>query len=234
MNAKISSVLLIQNENGVYWKIILEDELGNYIGTFGSDEFSSDIDFRNQTFYLMKLLNNWDLLNLDGKKKAFPVLVDNEFYRIKCLANSRGECLIFDYVTGEVLSDKVCDISNFCKKEISSLVSQSGMMMASVTDKYSHRAVSGDMAYLGFSPIYPIYATEEREQYGASCFRKFVSGILNLCDVKELIQSDNHPEVSIKFDENGNVIAIGNKDGSEYLYITDNGYEFCEEKVKKR
>lgn len=234
MNARINSIYLVYTDKGLYWKITFQDEHGNVIGTFGDENHCSDIDFRNQTFYLMKILNNWDLLKLDGQKKSFPILVDNEFYRINCIANTNGEYLKFDYATGEVLSGVGCDVSQFCKREISSLISQSGALFAEITDKFSRRAVSGDLAYLGFSPIYAGQATETQEQYGARCFKNFVCGMLKLCGVRELVQSNSYPEISLKYDSNGNVIAIGNIEGNEYLYITETGYELINEKQKRR
>ena len=75
---------------------------------------------------------------------------------------------------------------------------------------------------------------KELEICGARCFREFVCGILKLCNLKELIQSNNYPQVLIKYDSNGNIIAIGDIDGNEYLHITSNGYEFVNENSKRR
>lgn len=234
MNTRISSICLIRNSDGVYWKITLVDESGNVLGTFGDECNCDDINFRKQTFYLLKILNNWDLLKIDGQEKSFSVLVDNEFSRINCIANYNGDYLKFDYATGEVLTGSGCDTSQFFSQKISSLLSRSGVFTASIIDKYSHRAVSGDMSYLGFTEIYPNQDNEELEIKGSRCFKEFVCGILDLCNINELIQSSNYPEVSVKFDSNGNIIAIGDIEGNEYLYITENGYKLINGKQRKR
>lgn len=168
------------------------------------------------------------------KKKKFPVLVDNEFSRINYLANYDGDYLKFDYETGEVLCGSGCNNSQFYLQEISSLISRSGVLMASIIDDFSHRGVSGDMSYLGFTLIYPNQVSKELEVHGARCFRQFVCGILGLCNISELIHSNNYPEVLVKFDINGEIIAIGDINGNEYLYITENGYELIDERQKKR
>lgn len=226
---------LVDNNNGLYWKITFKDDDGNILGTFGDGLHCDDINFRKQTFYIMKILNNWDLLKLDGQEKTFPVLVDNEYSYINYISNNNGEYLKFDYQTGEVLCGSGCDVSELVPKKISSLVSRSGVLMVSVIDNYSHRAVSCDMSYLGFSPVYEGgVVSEEQEHRGARYFKEFVYGILQLCGIRELIQSNNYPEVSVEFDSNGNIIGIGDIIGDEWLYITENGYEFVEKKRKKR
>lgn len=225
---------LVQNDNDLYWKITLIDDQGNVLGTFGDGIHCDDINFRKQTFYIMKILNNYNLLKLDGLEKKFPVLVDNDFSRINYIANSSGDYLKFDYQTGEVLSGSGCDVSQFVQKEISSLISRSGVLMASIIDKYNHRAVSGDMSYLGFTEVYPNQENKELEIRGARCFKDFVCGILKLCNMKELIQSNNYPEVSVKFDAKGNIIAIGDIEGREYLYIIEHGYELIDGERRKR
>lgn len=232
--ARISSISLVQNNGNLCWKITLIDDQDRILGTFGNEIYCDDINFRKQTFYIMKILNNWDLLKLDGLEKKFPVLVDNEFSRINYIANSNGEYLKFDYVTGEVLRGSGMDVSQFFLNQISSLVSRSGVLMASIIDKYNHRGFSADNAYLGFIPIYPNQNDKELEIYGSRCFKEFVYGILSLCNIKELIQSNNYPEVSVKFDLNGNIIAIGDIDGNEYLYITKNGYDLINGNQRKR
>ena len=224
----------MENNSNLYWKITFIDEHGNFLGTFGNEIYCDDINFRKQTFYIMKILNNWDLLKLDNIEKIFSVLVDNEFFRINYIANSNGDYLKFDYETGEVLGGSGLDVSQFVPKQISSLVSGSGVLMSSVTDKYSHAGVSGDNAYLGFVPIYPNQNNKELEVYGEQCFKNFIYGILNLCGIKELIQSNNYPEVSVKLDSDGNIIAIGDIEGKDYLYITENGYELITGSQRKR
>ena len=69
MKAKICSIYLMHNVGGVYWKVTLIDEQGNLLGTFGDKVYCDDINFRKQTFYIMKILNSWDLLKIDGKEK---------------------------------------------------------------------------------------------------------------------------------------------------------------------
>lgn len=233
MDARISSIRLIKNANGFYWLITLVDDNENIIGTFGDEKYCSDIDFRTETFYIMKILNNWDLLNLDGQRKSFPILVDNEFYLINRIANSDGEYLQFDHNTGEVIRGNGCDISSYCQKNVSRLESRSGVFMASITDKYSHRGVMADLAYLGFEPLYGSTVRKENEKLGATNFRTFVVGILELCNVNELIQSHNYPEVSIKFDSDNNIIGIGTIDQQEWLCISPTGYELLSRKKIK-
>lgn len=225
---------LVQNNNNLYWKITLIDEQENVLGTFGDEIYCDDINFRKQTFYIMKILNNWDLLKLDGLQKAFPVLVDNPFSRINYVANSNGNYLNFDYQTGEVLSGSGCDVSRFIPKKISSLISRSGVLMAGITDGCSGRHVSGDKSYLGFAPIYSCQQNKELEICGARCFKEFICGILGLCNINELIHSNNYPEVSVEFDFNGNIIAIGDIEGNEYIHITENGYELINGKQRKK
>ena len=225
MDARIGSIRLIKCENGFYWLITLVDDNENIIGTFGNEKYCSDMDFRTETFYIMKILNNWDLLNLDGQKKSYPILVDNEFFRIDSIANADGEYLRFDHNSGEVIRGNGCDVSSYCQRNISKLESRSSVFMASITDDYSHRAVMADLAYFGFEPLYGSTVQKEKEELGATNFRTFVVGILELCNVNELIQSHNYPEVSINFDSDNNIIGIGTTDKQECLCISPSGYE---------
>lgn len=234
MDGRISSICLKDNGQNVFWQITLEDDEGNFIGNFGNDKYCSDIDFRKQTFFMMRILGSWDLLKIDGKEKSFPILVDNEFSRINCIANYNGDYLKFDYITGEFSKGSDCDISQFYEQKITGLYSRSGVFATSIEDKFNHRAVTGDMAYLGFTPIYPNQEDEKLEIYGAKYFKQFVCGVLSLCDVKELIQTNNFPEVSIKFDSKGEIIGIGDRNNTEYLYITELGYELIDGNLKKR
>jgi len=234
MNAKISSIYLEENNNKIYWKITLIDEQENIIGTFGNEILGDDINFRKQTFYLMKILNNWDLLKLDNIEKKLPILVDNGFSKIKCIANSNGDCLKFDWETGEITYGKNCDISKFIPQNVSGLISTSGVLIANITVPLEARSIVANMSYLGFTELYPLQKDKELEILGAQYFKNFIYNILKLCNTKELIQSKNYPEVSIKLDKNSNIIAIGDITGNEYLYITENGYEFIEERKRKK
>lgn len=233
MKAKISSIKLNRHNDSFYWKITLVDEEGNIIGTFGDETNCNDINFRKETFYLMKILKNWDLLKLDGQKKAIPMLVDNEYGFIDYIANEDGDYLKFDYKTGEVLNGSGLDVSDFIEAGITSLESKSLSIIAEVSVGLARRGLIGSV-YRGFSPLYSREVTEEQEKNGARSFKEFVYGVLRVCKFSELIQSNTYPEVSVKLDSNGNVVAIGNLEESEYLYNSDNGYEFVEGEQKIR
>ena len=182
----------------------------------------------------MKILNNWDLLNLDGKSKCFPVLVDGEIGHIRTIANSSGNYLNIDYNTGKISNGTGCDISHFHKEYVLRIVSRSGCLIADVIDDlpekriYAQRGVTADSSYVGFQPIYNRPVTAEQEKFGAITFRTLVCGILDLCNANELIQSTSYPEVAVKMDSTGRIVAIGNPDTNEYLSITDSGYDLSE------
>lgn len=228
MKARIKSIKLIEKEENVYWQITLSDEDENIIGVFGDEDYRSDIDFRNQTFYLMKILNNWDLLKLDGIEKKYPILVDATLSRIKSIANEKGDHFTIDGETGEITIEPGYNTKGLEPRVLSSLLSASGCLCVGVETNYSYQRMnSSGNVYCGFQPIYRKYVPKEKEEYGAKSFKIFVQGILKICGIDELIESERGPVVTIETDENGIITAIGNEEGTEFITISESGYSLC-------
>ena len=227
-NGKIESIKLKTFGDKAFWHITIVDMEGNEIGTFGNIFLSDSVSFREQTFGLMQILNNYKLLALDGEDRKYPIYVDDSKYFISCIANENGDYLDIDpnnhmpisYGTGK-------DISKFNKRELSGFKSGSGCLLANTRADHFTQGLLIDGVYFGCRGLYGPVKSEDVEtaEICADNFRNAICGIMNVCNEKDLIKSDNYPEVTVQLDEENNITAIGSKDERLYLAFTGEGYE---------
>ena len=213
MLGRISSIKLINNDSNSYWEITIVDENGFEIGTFGSEDKSDSINFRKQTFGLLKICETTNLLSLGGNEIEIPVLTDASMTRVNAVCNEDGEYLSIDRDANMELGFGY-DTSKCEKRQITGLESKSGIISAQLLGDWSIQYFQAPMAYRGFKEIYDFPVSDEDEKTGADYFQCFVTQILNIGKVKELIPNKNKmPVILVNVDDNGKINAIGNTNG---------------------
>ncbi len=226
INGKIKSIKLINMNGGVTWKITIIDENENIVGVFYNENLCDNINFRTQTFGIMQVLGNNNLLALDGKGKTYPIFTDTykNSYRISCIANKKGDFISMDKDTAEISSGTNLDVSEFEERELTSIESASLCLAAStLKDGCIGQNMIYPYVYIGFTPIYPQSFSEKNIQISAHNFKTVICTLLKICNIDELIQNDIYPNISVILDYYNNVVAIGNND--TYLSINENGFD---------
>jgi hypothetical protein len=223
MLGKISSIKLINEDDKSYWSITIIDENGFEIGTFGDCEKSDSINFRKQTFGILKVCECIDLLSIGGNKIEIPIFVDSSITRVNAVSNENGEYLAIDRDANMELGFEY-DISKCEKQKITTLESSSGVISAKLMGNWSMQYFQAPMAYRGFKEIYDFPVSDEDEKKGADYFQCFVTQILNIGKINELIPDKSKmPVVSVNMDETGKITAIGNANGEIWL-VDENAY----------
>ncbi len=221
MLGKISSIKLINKDDESYWTITIIDEKGYEIGIFGDHEKSDSINFRKQTFGILKVCECMDLLSISGNKIEIPILVDSSITRVNAVSNENGEYLAIDRDANMELGLGY-DIKKCEKQKITALESSSGIISAKLMGNWSMQYFQAPMAYRGFKEIYDFPVSDEDEKKGADYFQCFVTQILNIGNINELILDKSRmPIVSVNLDENGKINAIGNPNGDVWLVDED-------------
>ena len=217
MLGRISSVKLINKDNNSYWEITIVDENGFEIGTFGSEDKSDSINFRKQTFGLLKICETTNLLSLGDNEIEIPVFTDASITRVNAICNEDGEYLSIDRDANMELGLGY-DISKCEKRKITSLESMSGIVSAKLLGDWSIQYFQAPMAYRGFKEIYDFPVSDEDEKTGADYFQCFVTQVLNIGKVKELIPNKKKmPVVLVNVDDNGKISAVGSPNGDVWL-----------------
>ena len=217
MLGRISSIKLINDNEKAFWEITVVDENGFEIGTFGDVEKSDSINFRKQTFGLLKICNCMNILGIGGNEIEIPIFVDSGLTRVNAICNEDGEYLAIDRDANMELGVGY-DISKCEKQKIATLESASGVISAKLLGKWSVQHFQAPMAYRGFKELYDFPVSDEDEKNGADYFQCFVTKILNIGKVNELIPDKSKmPIISVSVDENGKINAIGNANGDVWL-----------------
>lgn len=115
IKGKIKSIKLVTFEDQAYWSIQVIDMNDNDLGKFCNMHLSSAQQFREQTFSIMKILNNYNVLNIDNIPKNYPIYVDDKEYYISRIANENGDFLDVDRKRQEIRYGKGLDISKLNK-----------------------------------------------------------------------------------------------------------------------
>lgn len=222
MLGKISSIKLIKNDDSYYWSITIVDENGFEIGTFGDESKTDSVNFRKQTFGILKVCECMNLLGIGGNEIEFPVFVDAGMTRVNAICNDDGEYLAIDRDANMELGLDY-DISKCEKQKVATLESSSGIISAKLLGNWSVQHFQAPMAYRGFKELYDFPVSDEDEKKGADYFQCFVTQVLNIGKVNELIPDRNKmPVISVCVDENGKINAIGNANGNVWLINGDN------------
>lgn len=217
MLGRISSIKLITKGENSFWSITVIDENGFEIGTFGDEEKSDSINFRKQTFGVLKVCECMNLLGISGNKIEIPVLVDAGMTRVNAVCNEDSEYLAIDK-DANMEFGLGYDTSKCEKQKITALESSSGVISAKLLGNWSVQYFQAPMAYRGFKEIYDFPVSDKDEKNGADYFQSFVTQILNIGKVNELIlDKSKMPIISVSVDENGKISAIGNANGDIWL-----------------
>ena len=228
ISGKIKSIKLKEICNTAYWEITLTDIDGNIIGKFGDGMLSTNEDFRNQTYGIMRILSNYNLFELDNQKKSYPVMINRNEYFVSCIANKKGAFMTFDRQTGKVRRGAGLDLSEYEERQITSLCSRSGCLTANTKSGNISQGVTFTNVYYGFDPLFDIFSDpcdRKLTQESAENFKNVICELLKICEENELIHSEELPKVKVILDDNQNIVAIGNK-SDMFLTTTDSGYAF--------
>lgn len=233
MIGRISSIKLNKTEKGAYWLLKIVDENDIEFGMFGSAEKDDCINFRNQTYGIMRVLNNWNLFNLGNQDLSFPIYVKSTPTYIESVANSQGEYFSVDR-EANLSSGTKTDLSDYKLATIKSLESTSGCIAARIEEDYTIQYFQIPSAYKGFTPVYEYTAWKEEDELdGAENFLYTICNIMQICKIDELLPSEylsiNFPVINFTLDSNNQVKAIGNISQDFWLNDTEDGYLFSNE-----
>lgn len=220
MLGRISSIKLINNDENSYWLVTVVDENGYEIGTFGDCNKGDSINFRKETFGIMKICNCMNLLNLSGENIEIPILVDAGMTRVNAICNKDGEYVSIDRDANMAIGDNY-DTSKCEEGKLVSLESSSGIISTKIERDFSVQYFQAPMAYRGFKEIYDFPVSDEDEKKGADYFKYFVTQVMAIGKVDDLVIGPNRPIVSIYLDDNGKIKALGNSNGDTWLVDGD-------------
>lgn len=220
MIGKIKGIKLNYTDKGAYWEIIIVDENDILVGTFGSAEKSDAINFRMQTFGLMKILNNMNLFNLGNQNKSIPILVKGNWVRVESIANENGEFFSVDR-NADMQYGMTTDLSAYELANIDSFHSKSGILALRINKDNSAQDFELPKVYRGFKQVYDVVVEKQVELLGAQEFLLAVCGILKVCKIEELLPQNaelsNLPLISYVLDNDGKIHAIGNLEQDYWL-----------------
>jgi len=230
LNGKIKSIKLNMFGDRAFWNITIVDMNGNELGSFGSTALSVAVDFREQTFSIMQILKNFKLLNLDCESKSYPIYVDDSEYFISCVANEDGDFLDIDRKRNIISFGSGKNNSKLKKRELTGVSSASGCLLIDTRGEYFSQGLTIGGVYYGCKALYGSSKDRDNDaiETCADNFRKVICGIMKICKEDELIKNNNYPAVVVQLDDKKNIVAVGSKDGSTYLTITDAGYELVD------
>ena len=230
-NGKIKSIKLKVFGDRAFWDITIVDMKGKELGSFCSMGLSSAKDFREQTFSIMQILKNFKLLNLDGQSKNYPIYVDDSEYLISCVANEDGDFLDIDRKRNMITYGFGKNISKLKKRELTGVSSASNCLIIDTLGEHFSQGLTIGGVYYGCKALYGSSKDLDTDaiETCADNFRKVICGIMKVCKEDELIKTDNYPSVTVQLDDERNIVAVGSKDGSLYLTITEEGYELVDD-----
>ena len=225
----IKNLKLIEEPNNTHWLITIVDEDENLVGTFHKKQ-NNNIDFRNQTYGIMCVTNCMDLLKIGNLKKDYNVFVKAKPTRIEIISDEEGNYLRIDPETAELTIGERLDISGLEKRKITGIQSKSGVVFINTRSDYLIQSMSGDYSYLGFKKLYSRFTTKDEEEKGAKFFKDFITQILKICKIDDLIEDSTiKRKVQVELDDKGQIISIGNEQGNTWIELKNNEYEIIDE-----
>ena len=226
-----------------YFLVTIINEKGVKIGTFGSKEFTSPVEFRKETFGIMAALDTFDLLKIGSRtpNKLKVYIKDDNYERIYRITNQNGMTFTKDQNNLYIVKRNI--IKNLFNKEnqsnietIESIKSISDTFTMLLTDGPCFRFyVTGDV-YYGFGyPLLERSSIETKYVITSSLqYLTYMRSILKLYGTNDLMNLSLTDEVEYKkitylTDESGRIIGIGNKNKNIYLISSQNTYELLNE-----
>ena len=220
MIGKIKNIKLQYTNEGAYWLITIVDQNDYEIGTFGTSDKDDAINFRMQTFGLMKILNKMNLFDLGNLSLKFPILVKRSAVFIESIANAHGYFFAVDK-EANMNFGKTDDLTEYETANITKFESGSGVLALKIENDYSMQYFQFPNVYLGFKPLYNFNIDKKFELDGANRFMYTVCSVLKLCNITDLLpQNDtiiDYPQIYYVLDDNGQIQSIGNLEQNCWL-----------------